>query len=111
MAIREEKDEAARALIEAGADVNLGGGILGSPTHLAVVHLKLDIVKDLIERGADLNQSDSEGNTPLHLVMNRFSTNPEVCRRILEILTLGGAKVNMKNKHHWAPLHTAVRKG
>lgn len=48
LAIRQENYEAAQSLIEGGADVNLGGGIFGSPVHLAVVRLKISIVKALI---------------------------------------------------------------
>jgi hypothetical protein len=43
--------------------------------------------------------------------MNIFSKNPERCSHILELLALNGANVNQKNFDHWAPLHTAVRKG
>ena len=43
--------------------------------------------------------------------MNIFSKNPERCGHILELLTMNGVKVNQKNHDHWAPLHTAVRKG
>ena len=68
-------------------------------------------MRALIDKGADLNKLDSGGNTPLHLVMNRFSTWPDVCQKILEVLALRGAKVNMRSPNHWAPLHTAVRKG
>jgi len=98
-------------LIDGGADVNLGGGIFGSPVHLAVVKLKISIIQSLIDKKADLNKQDSDGNTPLHLVMNIFSKNPERCSHILELLAMNGAKVNHKNHDHWAPLHTAVRKG
>jgi len=79
--------------------------------HLAVVKLKISIIQSLIDKKADLNKQDSDGNTPLHLVMNIFSKNPERCSHILELLTMNGVKVNQKNHDHWAPLHTAVRKG
>jgi ankyrin repeat protein len=54
----------------------MGGGIFGSPMHLAVVKLELKIVDSLILKEADVNKVDCDGNTPLHLVMNVFSKNP-----------------------------------
>ena len=111
LAIRQENYEAAQSLIQFGANVNMGGGIFGSPVHLSVVRLKIPIIQTLINKNADLNKQDSDGNTPLHIVMNIFSKNPDRCCHILELLTLNGARVNQKNHDHWAPLHTAVRKG
>jgi hypothetical protein len=37
-------------LIEGGCNVNLGGGIFGSPLHLAVVRLKISIIQALIDK-------------------------------------------------------------
>lgn len=81
-------------MIDGGANVNLGGGIFGSPVHLAVVRLKIEIIKSLIDKKADLNKQDSDGNTPLHLVLNIFSKNPDRCTHILELLAMNGARVN-----------------
>ena len=44
LAIRQENYEAAQCLIDGDADVNLGGGIFGSPVHLAIVRLKISII-------------------------------------------------------------------
>ena len=41
IALRDSQFEIAKLLIEAGADVNLGGGIYGSALHLAVVRANL----------------------------------------------------------------------
>lgn len=48
LAIRDENFEGAHLLINSNVDVNLGGGIYGSPMHLAVVRLDISIVKALI---------------------------------------------------------------
>ena len=72
LAIRQENFESALTLIQGGANVNLGGGIFGSPMHLAIVRLKISLISALIEKKADLNKQDSDGNTPTHLVMNIF---------------------------------------
>ena len=89
----------------------MGGGIFGSPMHLAVVKLEVWIVKKLLMRGADVNKADCDGNTPLHLVMNVFSKNSQKCMSICELLITHGAKANMKNNDNWAPIHIAARKG
>lgn len=111
LAIREENFEAAVILINAKVDVNLGGGIFGSPMHLAVVKLEVWIVKKLIMNNADVNKPDCDGNTPLHLLMNIFSKNPQKCASIAELLIMNGAKVNIKNNDNNAPIHLAARKG
>ena len=53
-------------LINSNVDVNLGGGIYGSPMHLAVVKLEIWIIRSLIQKNADVNKVDCDGNTPLH---------------------------------------------
>ncbi|CDW76991.1 leucine rich repeat family protein [Stylonychia lemnae] len=111
LAIREDNFDAAIILINADVDVNLGGGIYGSPMHLAVVKLEVWIVKELIKKKANVNRTDNEGNTPLHLLMNVFSKSPQKCGSIAELLVLNGAKVNIKNNDNYAPLHSAVKKG
>ena len=55
LAIRQENTQAALLLIEGGADVNVGGGIFGSPLHLATVKQKTAIIESLVKRKADLN--------------------------------------------------------
>ena len=90
LAIREDRFDTALLLINSAqstsnnqnnnpsplsVDVNLGGGIFGSPMHLAVVKLEVWIVKRLLMKGAQVNKADCDGNTPLHLVMNVFSKN------------------------------------
>lgn len=111
LAIREDNIEGAHILINSGTvDVNMGGGIFGSPMHLAVVKLEISLVRALIIKQADVNKVDCDGNTPLHLVMNVFSKNPQKCTYIAETLVMSGANVNMKNNDNWSPLHMAARK-
>lgn len=112
LAIRDEKFAAAQILIDSEeVDVNMGGGIYGSPLHLAVVKLEIWLIKALIKKGADVNKTDCDGKTALHFVMNLFSKNPQKCQYIAETLVLNGAKPNLKDSDNWTPLHTAVRKG
>ena len=98
-------------LIEAGANVNIGGGIYGSALHLAVVRTNMMLTDMMIKRGAEVNVADSDGNTPLHFIMNVFSKNESKYRAIAECLVLSGAHPNAKNIELWAPVHIAARKG
>ena len=111
IAIRESYFEIAKLLIEANADVNLGGGIFGSALHLSVVRANLQLTDLMIKRGAEVNVIDCDGNTPLHFIMNVFSKSETKYRAIAESLVMSGAKPNSKNKEFWAPLHIAARKG
>jgi ankyrin repeat protein len=111
IALRDSHFEMAQVLIEAGADVNLGGGIYGSALHLAVVRANLLLTDMLIKRGAEVNVVDIDGNTPLHFIMNVFSKSESQFKAIAESLVMSGTKPNSKNKELWAPLHIAARKG
>ena len=91
VAIRQEHYQAAQVLIKQGVDVDKGGGIFGSPLHLAIVRLKVSIIEALVNKGADLDKQDSDGNTPLHLIMNIFSKNADRCSYILNLLVSNGA--------------------
>jgi len=112
LAIRESFfEEAGLLLNHHDIDVNLGGGIFGSPMHLAVVKLEIWIVRALIQKGADVNKTDCDGNTPLHLIMNVFSKQPQKCAYIIELLANNGANLNAKNNDYWTPLQLAAKKG
>ena len=111
IAIRDFHFEAATLLLEAGADVNIGGGLYGSALHLSVVRTNLQLTAAMIKRGAEVNVVDGDGNTPLHFIMNVFSKAETKYRSIAESLIMSGAHPNRKNKEQWAPLHIAARKG
>ena len=66
LTIREGNAQCAHMLLVAGADVNVGGGLFGSPLHMAVSKSEVWMVVDMLKRGADPNIVDAEGNTPLH---------------------------------------------
>jgi ankyrin repeat protein len=52
VALRDQHFEIAKLLIDAGADVNIGGGIFGSALLLAVVRSNLQMVDLLVKRNA-----------------------------------------------------------
>ncbi|CAG9464749.1 unnamed protein product [Pedinophyceae sp. YPF-701] len=56
-----------RALLEAGADVNIADKLGATPASLAARHGNVNILRILIDRGAKLNTQDAvRGWTPLH---------------------------------------------
>jgi len=78
-------EKSARALIEAGADVNKKSMYDTTP-----IHYQTDegVVRVLIEAGADVNARNTYGNTPLH-----FLKDDKVIRLLIE----AGADVNARN--------------
>lgn len=94
VAFRDFKFDAAKILIESGADVNVGGGIYGSALHLAVVRTNRLLTDMMIKRGAEVNVVDHDGNTPLHFILNVFSKSETKYKAIAEMLVMSGAKPN-----------------
>jgi ankyrin repeat protein len=70
-AARQGQVEAAKALIEAGADVNQRAvGDNSTPMLLATVNGHFDLAKMLLEKGADANAAQHNGVTPLYAALN-----------------------------------------
>ncbi|HEY1912375.1 MAG TPA: ankyrin repeat domain-containing protein [Vicinamibacterales bacterium] len=71
IAARQGHIESAKALLEAGADVNqrsLGDQI--TPLVIATINGHFDLAKYLLEKGADPNTPESNGVTPLYAALN-----------------------------------------
>ncbi|KAF4435613.1 ankyrin 1 [Fusarium acutatum] len=63
----ENKDIIARHLInDAGADVNVHGGNIGSVLNAAILSGSLDMIKLILEKGADIGWQDLQGRRPIH---------------------------------------------
>ncbi|KAF5601075.1 ankyrin 1 [Fusarium pseudocircinatum] len=63
----ENKDIIAQHLInDAGADVNVHGGNMGSVLNAAILSGSLDMIKLIIEKGADIGWQDLQGRRPIH---------------------------------------------
>jgi len=70
-AAREGAMDAARALLEGGADVNLvSGGEKTPPIVEAIINAHLDLAKYLLEHGADVKLANIDGLTPLYAVID-----------------------------------------
>jgi uncharacterized protein len=79
-AAREGALDAMRALLDAGADINLADPDGTTPLLISIINYHFDAAGLLIDRGADLNYADSHGRTPLYAAvdihMPDISTRP-----------------------------------
>ncbi len=70
-AARQGHIETARALLDAGVDVNQAkGGDLTTPLLMAAINGHYDLAKVLLEKGANPNQAALNGVAPLYAVLN-----------------------------------------
>jgi ankyrin len=69
-ASRQGKLDAARALLDGGADIDQTGADTTSPLLIAVVNGHYDLASLLIERGANPNIADANGRTPLYAAID-----------------------------------------
>eukprot|EP00438_Fugacium_kawagutii_P033372 Skav231033 [mRNA] locus=scaffold1869:219579:256567:- [translate_table: standard] len=109
----QEHPDIASALVRSGVDVNRGGGLFGSPLHVATVNFDPQMVNLLIRGKAFVNQTDADGrNCPLHVLMSVFDKAGGKRAGIIgKILLQNKADCNMMNSDKWAPLHLAARRG
>ena len=70
-AARQGHLEAARSLVEAGADINqVTGGDKTSPLLIAIINGHFDLAQFLLEKGADATLASENGVTSLYAVLN-----------------------------------------
>jgi len=115
-AARQGHRDAAIALVEAGADINMaGGGDESSPMLLAAINGHFDLALELMALGADPNQSNHADVTPLWAAINlqwaprALYPQPKNHLRqevgyleFMEALLEGGADPNTPvNRHIW----------
>ena len=98
--------QAAKALIEGGANPDQKNGDAGPPLHPAVRNERAELITLLINRGANVNlAADDDGETPLHLAARRADT-PENAA-LVSFLLDKGADPNIFNDRRWRPLDLA----
>jgi hypothetical protein len=77
--------DVARALVEAGADVNRPCEHGRTALHMAAAWGHLDVVKYLLANGADASLRDEEGMTPPMVARNGYSSNRVTNNRRREV--------------------------
>ena len=97
--------EAARLLIEQGANATAKGKDGITPLHLATREQRIDLVRLLAEHGADISVEDNDGRTPLHFAVREG--NVDLARLLVE----HGADVTAKDNAKLTPLHLAMWEG
>jgi ankyrin repeat protein len=101
LASREGRLEAARILVEHGADVSAQDEYRSTPLHWASRWDQVEISRLLIEHGADVAAQDNDQWTPLHEA-SRWG-KMEAARLLVEF----GADVKAQDKRGFTPLHHA----
>ena len=94
------KTEAARLLINAGADLNIQNADGSTALHTAAVFGNDEIAQQLIDAGSDLNLKNNDGATALHV-------SAFFCRlEIVKALIAKGADTSIKNSRGHTALET-----
>lgn len=101
IAIQNNHQELAMALINRGVDVNSVNEINASPLHIAIDTKNLEVAKLLIEKGADVNFVTDDKWTPLHRACHVL---PEIADELID----KGANINAETKDGWTPLEMAI---
>ena len=79
-AARQGSMDAARALVEAGANPNLTDPDGTTATIVAIINVHFDLAAMLAEKGADLNIADSSGMTALYAAVDMHTLAPMLSR-------------------------------
>ena len=79
-ASRQGSTDAARALAEAGADLNLTDPDGTTATVIAIINAHFDLAAMLAARGADLNVADTSGMTALYAAVDMHTLGPMLSR-------------------------------
>jgi ankyrin repeat protein len=93
--------ETARALIAAGADVNITNGS-NTPLHAAFYGGRLEVMRLLLRHGADVDAKDTLQNTLLH----QASLDGQL--PVVDLLLEYNADTEASNRKGWTPLHRAA---
>ena len=100
------RSDVLRALVDAGADVNLVCDGNVTPLHLAVARCNMEMAKYLLDNGADpnviSNSSIGLGGSPLHLAVEYCE--PDMVRLLVE----RGAIVDLRDYNGLTPLRIAL---
>jgi len=94
--------EFTRALIDAGADVELGGKNASRPLYIAAGSGHIEVVRLLLDAGADVRATSGKRGTALHAAA--ADGHAAVCEELLD----RGADVNASDGEDHSPMHFAL---
>tara|TARA_Y100000588_G_scaffold393661_1_gene510542 strand:+ start:1235 stop:2887 length:1653 start_codon:yes stop_codon:yes gene_type:complete len=125
-AAREGHIDAARVLVETGAEIDqVSAGDQSSPLLVAVINGNYDLAQQLLEAGADPNIVSDDGAGPLFAILNiewslrTWYPQPQMFRsqqisylELMELLLQVGADPNQRTQTHiWYAAYNAGRMG
>ena len=106
VAVDRGREQSARLLINAGADINISDNNQWTALHWAAYYGYIKIVDALIHvPNVNLNSRNEQGYTPLHVAV--MSGMKESVRLLIEV----GADINITNNNQWTALHRAAYYG
>ncbi|XP_043469238.1 putative ankyrin repeat protein RF_0381 [Leptopilina heterotoma] len=113
-AIDQRKQNAVKALIEFGADVDIKDSRSRTPLFYAVLSKQIETAEMLLKAGADINAKDSGNMMPINYAFGeREDTSNEKYKpsKLVKLLCSYGADLNFKNQSGSMTLVIACRKG
>lgn len=99
LAVRNNKEEVVKLLIEKGADINAVDSIGATPLSVALEVDNLSLAKYLVEKGASLDVELEDGRKLVHLAGS--SKTPDTMKWLLSL----GLDINVKDKEGNLPIH------
>lgn len=104
LALLKDKEDIFNALLEKGADVNVGGRdkqVEGQTVlYLAVIRNREDLIEKLLAKGANPNQADKSGAVPLSEACLGETVKPSIVKMLLD----KGANPNLQENKGGFPL-------
>lgn len=110
IALKEDNVQAAKVLVQAGAEFDIGGGVFGSVLNLAVLKSEPWLVSTILKSSKVLSY-DNDGNSCLHHLMSVYKKHKHRNKIIADLIVETGVDKNHLNNEGWSALHIAARKG
>jgi len=104
------KTEAAKILIDAGADINFKNNDSSTPLHTAAFFCRPEIVKILLDRQADKTIKNKYGSTPYESVVGPYDQVKSVYEMMQQMLGPMGLKLDYAYVEKTRPVIAAMLK-